>query len=74
MDIPAPLRCRILNPEHYGPESDVLTEKGGALFGYTDLYGGYDGGQVQCVRVTYANYGPRLVPDVLSDEQGLYYS
>ncbi len=34
------------------------TEKGGALFGYTDLYGGYDGGQAEYVRVPFANFGP----------------
>jgi len=42
------------------------------LFGYTDLYGGYDGGQAQYVRVPYANYGPRIVPDGLTDEQVLF--
>ena len=47
------------------PKGGLLTEKGGALFGYTDLYGGYDGGQAQYVRVPYADYGPRIVPDHL---------
>lgn len=67
-----PGHCENSNPEHYGPEGGVLTEKGGALFGYTDLYGGYDGGQSQYVRVPYANYGPRIVPDNLTDEQVLF--
>ena len=49
-----------------------MTEKGGALFGYTDLYGGYDGGQAQYVRVPYADYGPRLVPENLKDEEVLF--
>ena len=49
-----------------------MTEKGGALFGYTDLYGGYDGGQAEFVRVPYADYGPRKVPDNLTDEQVLF--
>ncbi|RYG41611.1 MAG: glutathione-dependent formaldehyde dehydrogenase [Chitinophagaceae bacterium] len=60
------------NPKNYGPEGGLLTEKGGALFGYTDLYGGYDGGQAQYVRVPYADYGPRKVPDNLTDEQVLF--
>ena len=64
--------CENSNPDHYGPEGGVLTEKGGALFGYTDLYGGYDGGQAEFVRVPYANVGPRLVPDELTDEQVLF--
>ncbi len=67
-----PGHCENSNPEHYGPEGGLLTEKGGALFGYTDLYGGYDGGQAEYVRVPYADYGPRLVPENLSDEQVLF--
>lgn len=67
-----PGHCEHSNPEHYGPEGGLLTEKGGALFGYTDLYGGYDGGQAEYVRVPYADYGPRKVPDNLSDEQVLF--
>lgn len=67
-----PGHCENSNPEHYGPEGGLLTEKGGALFGYTDLYGGYDGGQAQYVRVPYGDYGPRKVPDSLSDEQVLF--
>lgn len=67
-----PGHCENSNPENYGPEGGLLTEKGGALFGYTDLYGGYDGGQAQYVRVPYADYGPRIVPDNLTDEQVLF--
>src|SRR5436853_3022297 len=68
----SPGNCENSNPEHYGPEGGLLTQKGGALFGYTDLYGGYDGGQAEYVRVPYADYGPRKVPDNLSDEQVLF--
>jgi threonine dehydrogenase-like Zn-dependent dehydrogenase len=67
-----PGHCENSNPEHYGPEGGLLTQKGGALFGYTDLYGGYDGGQAEYVRVPYADYGPRIVPDELTDEQVLF--
>ena len=67
-----PGHCENSNPDHYGPEGGLLKDKGGALFGYTDLYGGYDGGQAQYVRVPYADYGPRLVPDNLTDEQVLF--
>jgi threonine dehydrogenase-like Zn-dependent dehydrogenase len=49
-----------------------MEQKGGALFGYSDLYGGYDGGQAQYVRVPYADYGPRKVPEALSDEEVLF--
>lgn len=67
-----PVHCEHSNPEHYGPEGGVVDEKGGALFGYTDLYGGYDGGQAQYVKVPYADFGPRIVPEQLTDEQVLF--
>ncbi|WP_278379921.1 alcohol dehydrogenase catalytic domain-containing protein [Chryseobacterium arthrosphaerae] len=67
-----PTACEHSNPDHYGPEGGIFTEKGGALFGYTDLYGGYDGGQAQYVRVPYAHFGPRKVPESLTDEQVLF--
>jgi S-(hydroxymethyl)glutathione dehydrogenase/alcohol dehydrogenase len=46
--------------------------KVGAVFGYGDTYGGYDGGQAQYLRVPYANVGPKVVPEELSDEQVLF--
>lgn len=67
-----PTQCETSNSKHYGPEGGLLSEKGGALFGYTDLYGGYSGGQAQFVRVPFADYGPRLVPEQLSDEAVLF--
>lgn len=67
-----PGHCENSNPDHYGPEGGVATEKGGALFGYTDLYGGYNGGQAEYVRVPYADFGPRVIPDSLTDEQALF--
>jgi S-(hydroxymethyl)glutathione dehydrogenase/alcohol dehydrogenase len=67
-----PPHCERSNPDHYGPEGGLLSQKGGALFGYTDLYGGYSGGQAELVRVPYADFGPRKVPDGLTDEQVLF--
>lgn len=67
-----PGHCEHSNPEKYGPEGGLLDQKGGALFGYTDLYGGYDGGQAQYVRVPYANTGPRKVLSDLSDDELLF--
>jgi threonine dehydrogenase-like Zn-dependent dehydrogenase len=69
-----PGHCENSNPKHYGAEGGLLTQKGGGLFGYTDLYGGYDGGQAEAVRVPSANVGPRKVPENLSDEQVLFLS
>lgn len=67
-----PGHCENSNREHYGPEGGLLDQKGGGLFGYTDLYGGYSGGQAQYVRVPYANFGPRKVPDNFQDEEVLF--
>jgi len=64
--------CEHSNPEKYGPQGDMLNGKGGALFGYTDLYGGYRGGQAEYVRVPYANFGPMKISDALTDEQALF--
>lgn len=44
----------------------------GAVFGYGEPYGGYDGGQAQYLRVPYANVGPTVVPEELVDEQVLF--
>ena len=44
----------------------------GGIFGYSDTFGGYDGGQAEYLRVPYANVGPVAVPEDLSDEQVLF--
>jgi threonine dehydrogenase-like Zn-dependent dehydrogenase len=67
-----PGHCEHSNPEKYGPEGGLMSDKGGGLFGYTDLYGGYSGGQAEYVRVPYANFGPRKVSGDLSDDQVLF--
>jgi S-(hydroxymethyl)glutathione dehydrogenase / alcohol dehydrogenase len=64
--------CANSNPENYGPEGGLLEGKGGALFGYTDLYGGYDGGQAEFVRVPYADVSPRIVPESMKDDEVLF--
>jgi threonine dehydrogenase-like Zn-dependent dehydrogenase len=66
-----PTGCERSN-SNYGPEGGLLKEKGGALFGYTDVYGGIAGGQAEAVRVPFADYGARKVGDELSDEQVLF--
>ena len=68
-----PTQCEHSNP-NYGQEGGLLKNKGAALFGYTDMYGGYSGGQAEYVRVPYADYGPRKVPEGLTDEQVLFLS
>ncbi|WP_287131003.1 zinc-dependent alcohol dehydrogenase [Candidatus Cyanaurora vandensis] len=47
---------------------------GSGLFGYSHLFGGYAGGQAQYARVPYADVGPIVVPEELTDEQVLFLS
>jgi alcohol dehydrogenase len=64
--------CENSNYKNYGPNGNMMDQKGAALFGYTDLYGGYSGGQAEYVRVPYADISPRVVPENMSDEQVLF--
>ncbi|MFC4909700.1 zinc-dependent alcohol dehydrogenase [Actinomadura gamaensis] len=47
---------------------------GGALFGYTKLYGQVPGGQAEYLRVPQAHFGPIKVPEGTPDERYLYLS
>ncbi len=44
----------------------------GGIFGYSEPYGGYDGGQAEYLRVPYANVGPRVIGEEFTDEQVLF--
>jgi threonine dehydrogenase-like Zn-dependent dehydrogenase len=44
------------------------------VYGYSHLYGGYQGGQSEYVRVPFADVGPIKVPENLTDEQVLFLS
>lgn len=44
----------------------------GAVYGYSNPLGGYDGGQAEYLRVPFANVGPVIVPEELEDEQALF--
>lgn len=57
---------------NYGPKGGTVREKGAALFGYTDLYGGVNGGQAEKVRVPFAEFSCRKVPDGVPDEKVLF--
>ncbi len=65
--------CDNSNPNAWMLEK-LYGYSGGALFGYSHMYGGYPGGQAQYVRVPFADVGPLKVPDGLSDEQVLFLS
>ncbi len=49
-------------------------DKGGALFGYTRLYGQVPGGQAELLRVPQAHFGPIKVPEGPPDERFLFLS
>jgi len=56
-----------------GSSSDSYPNgEAGGIFGYSNTYGGYAGGQAEYLRVPYANVGPRVVPGELEDEQVLF--
>jgi threonine dehydrogenase-like Zn-dependent dehydrogenase len=42
-----------------------------AIYGYSHTAGGYDGGQAEYVRVPYANVGPSIIPEGISEEDAL---
>jgi S-(hydroxymethyl)glutathione dehydrogenase / alcohol dehydrogenase len=67
-----PTHCEESNPMNYGPEGGLLRQKGGGLYGYTDLYGGYNGGQAERVKVAFADQNARKVGSMLSDEKLLF--
>ena len=39
------------------------------IYGYTHAFGGYAGAHAEYVRVPKANFGPKIIPDGLSDEE-----
>ncbi|NLR97204.1 glutathione-dependent formaldehyde dehydrogenase [Rhizobium sp. P38BS-XIX] len=65
--------CERSNPK--GPkEAQQVGYPTAGLFGYSELYGGFPGGQAQFLRIPYADVGPIKVPEGLSDEQVLFLS
>lgn len=53
-------------------DNSNLNGEAGAIFGYSNTFGGYDGGQAEYLRVPYANVGPMKIPEELTDEQALF--
>jgi threonine dehydrogenase-like Zn-dependent dehydrogenase len=43
----------------------------GGIYGYSHTAGGYDGGQAEFVRVPFADVGPSIIPDWMSDEDAV---
>lgn len=74
--VPFPIACgHCWYCEHdLWSQCDNSNEHGesGAIFGYGETFGGYDGGQAEYLRVPYANVGPTVIPEDLTDEQVLF--
>ena len=66
--------CETTNPSRGLVLNAKGVRSGAGMFGYTDFYGGYAGGQAEFVRVPQANVGPLKVPDALPDEKVLFLS
>ena len=43
----------------------------GGIYGYSHTTGGYDGGQAEYVRVPFADVGPTVIPEWMTDEDAL---
>ncbi|NKE36404.1 glutathione-dependent formaldehyde dehydrogenase [Natronococcus sp. JC468] len=60
------------------PNADMAAESMGhataGLFGYSEMMGGYDGGQAEYLRVPHADVGPVKIDSNLSDEEVLFLS
>src|ERR1700761_5842631 len=65
--------CERSNPNG-AKEAEQIGYPTAGLFGYSELYGRFPGGQAQYLRIPYADVGPIKVPDGLTDEQVLFLS
>ena len=63
--------CDNSNP-HAAAAEKLYGFSGSGLFGYSQIYGGYAGGQAEYARVPFADVGPTKVPHGLTDEQVLF--
>ncbi len=62
--------CEVSNPNHELAET-MWGHSMGGIYGYSEMLGGYQGGQCEYVRVPYADVGPMRIPEGLSDEQAV---
>jgi threonine dehydrogenase-like Zn-dependent dehydrogenase len=64
--------------ERTNPNGKMQAEQFGyplaGLFGFSHITGGYAGGQAEYLRVPFADVGPLVIPEGLSDEQVLFLS
>lgn len=65
--------CELSNPNG-AEQAKIVGYPTAGLFGYTHMYGGFPGGQAEYLRVPYADVGPIVVPEGLTDDQVLFLS
>lgn len=63
--------CDVSNPNKKVVEK-LYGQSPAALFAYTHMFGGFDGGQAQYVRVPFANVGLFKIPKTLPDDKALF--
>jgi threonine dehydrogenase-like Zn-dependent dehydrogenase len=52
-------------------ESNPHATAVGGIYGYSHTAGGYQGGQAEYVRVPYADFGPRVIPDWMDPDDAV---
>jgi len=63
--------CDNSNP-NAGQQEAAMSQPGAALYGYSHLYGGFDGGQAEYARVPFADSNAFKVPAGIPDEKLLF--
>lgn len=65
--------CDTTNP-HAEMAAGIMGHSPAGVFGYSQMLGGFDGGQAEYLRVPHADVGPLKVPDGMPDDQVLFLS
>lgn len=63
--------CDNSNP-NAGQQEEAFSQAGAAIYGYSHIYGGYDGGQAEYARVPFADANLFKVPTGIPDEKLLF--
>ena len=63
--------CDNSNP-NAGQQENVYGSPGGGIYGYSHMFGGYDGGQAEYVRVPFADANAFKIPAGIPDERVLF--
>lgn len=66
-------KCAFCKQGLYGNchEANPQATAAGAIFGYSHMTGGYDGGQAEYVRVPYADVGPTVMPEWMDPDDAV---